>query len=245
MTKVIIEHDMHVVFSLADRISRACRRPHHRRRSSRRGPRQSQGAGSLSRRRTYLGGCPLMSAITMDSNFVATARPAERTAPHEAPFFAVKDIHAYYGESYIVQGVTFDIRHGEILALLGRNGAGKTSTLRTIARVDTPTLQQGEIWLEGQRHPQDEGVRGGPRRHPAGAGGPAHHPGAHGRGEPDHRAGRARPRLGTRPHLQPLPAPRRTAQAGGRHALGRRAADAGHRPGAGPRHQAAAARRAL
>jgi len=90
-----------------------------------------------------------MSAITMDSNFVATARPAERTAPHEAPFFAVKDIHAYYGESYIVQGVSFDIRHGEILALLGRNGAGKTSTLRTIARVDNPALQQGEIWLEG------------------------------------------------------------------------------------------------
>lgn len=90
-----------------------------------------------------------MSAITMDSNFVTAARPAERTAPHEAPFFAVKDIHAYYGESYIVQGVSFDIRHGEILALLGRNGAGKTSTLRAIARVDNPTLQQGEIWLEG------------------------------------------------------------------------------------------------
>jgi branched-chain amino acid transport system ATP-binding protein len=35
---------------------------------------------------------------------------------------------AYYGESYIVQGVNFDVREGEILALLGRNGAGKTST---------------------------------------------------------------------------------------------------------------------
>ena len=65
-------------------------------------------------------------------------------------FFSCSDIHSYYGESYIVQGVSFDIRKGEVLALLGRNGAGKTSTLRTIARVDNPQLMQGEIWLDGQ-----------------------------------------------------------------------------------------------
>ena len=65
------------------------------------------------------------------------------------PFFSVRDIHAYYGESYIVQGVSFDIRKGEVLSLLGRNGAGKTSTLRTLARVDNPTLKSGEIWLQG------------------------------------------------------------------------------------------------
>jgi len=91
-----------------------------------------------------------MSAITMDTAFVAAAKSVERTVPLDMPFFAVKDIHAYYGESYIVQGVSLDIRHGEILALLGRNGAGKTSTLRTIARVDNPSLKQGEIWLEGK-----------------------------------------------------------------------------------------------
>ncbi|WP_354038740.1 ABC transporter ATP-binding protein [Devosia sp. UYZn731] len=66
------------------------------------------------------------------------------------PFFSVRDVHAYYGESYIVQGVSLDIRQGEILALLGRNGAGKTSTLRAIARTDDPQLRQGEIWLDGQ-----------------------------------------------------------------------------------------------
>lgn len=64
-------------------------------------------------------------------------------------YFACKDIHSYYGESYIVQGVSFDINEGEILALLGRNGAGKTSTLRTIARIGDPELQKGEIWLAG------------------------------------------------------------------------------------------------
>ncbi len=84
---------------------------------------------------------------------VATTSPS---APPQTrvPFFACKDIHAYYGESYIVQGVSFDIQEGEILALLGRNGAGKTSTLRTIARMDSPALRRGEIWLGGKAlHP--------------------------------------------------------------------------------------------
>jgi branched-chain amino acid transport system ATP-binding protein len=67
-----------------------------------------------------------------------------------APYFRCRDLHAYYGDSYIVQGVSFEVRKGEILALLGRNGAGKTSTLRAIARLDAPALRQGEIWLDGK-----------------------------------------------------------------------------------------------
>ncbi len=63
-------------------------------------------------------------------------------------FFSCWDVHSYYGESYIVQGVSFDIREGEVVALLGRNGAGKTSTLRSIARVDSPQVTHGEIWLD-------------------------------------------------------------------------------------------------
>lgn len=66
------------------------------------------------------------------------------------PYFSVRDIHAYYDESYIVQGVSFDVNEKEILALLGRNGAGKTSTLRTIARASEPELRGGEIYLQGQ-----------------------------------------------------------------------------------------------
>lgn len=68
----------------------------------------------------------------------------------ETGFLRINDIHAYYGESYIVQGVSFELGRGEILALLGRNGAGKTSTLRTIARTDDPAIQQGNIWFDGQ-----------------------------------------------------------------------------------------------
>ncbi|MDR9437245.1 MAG: ABC transporter ATP-binding protein [Thiohalophilus sp.] len=65
-------------------------------------------------------------------------------------FFSCWNLHAYYGESYIVQGVSFDVREGEIVALLGRNGAGKTSTLRTIAQIGSPQLHHGEVWLDHQ-----------------------------------------------------------------------------------------------
>ncbi|MEX0303471.1 MAG: ABC transporter ATP-binding protein [Leisingera sp.] len=67
------------------------------------------------------------------------------TAP---AFLSVWDVHAYYGESYIVQGINFNVHEGEILALLGRNGAGKTSTLRSIARTGSPMVTRGEIWLD-------------------------------------------------------------------------------------------------
>lgn len=70
-----------------------------------------------------------------------------QTAP---AFLSVWDLHAYYGESYIVQGISFNVHEGEILALLGRNGAGKTTTLRSIARIGSPEVRHGEIWLDHQ-----------------------------------------------------------------------------------------------
>ena len=75
------------------------------------------------------------------------SRNHAETAP---AFLSVWDMHAYYGESYIVQGISFNVHEGEILALLGRNGAGKTSTLRSIARIGSPLVTQGEIWLDHQ-----------------------------------------------------------------------------------------------
>ncbi|MGB0748508.1 MAG: ABC transporter ATP-binding protein [Magnetospiraceae bacterium] len=79
---------------------------------------------------------------------MAPGKKPTMSAGGQRAFFQCWDVHAYYGESYIVQGVSFDIREGEIVALLGRNGAGKTSTLRALARVDDPALRHGEIWLD-------------------------------------------------------------------------------------------------
>ncbi len=77
------------------------------------------------------------------------SRHANKAATAPA-YFSAWDVHAYYGESYIVQGISFNVHEGEILALLGRNGAGKTSTLRALARIGSPLVTHGEIWLDHQ-----------------------------------------------------------------------------------------------
>lgn len=48
------------------------------------------------------------------------------------PLLTVKDLQAWYGESHVLHGATFDAHEGEVVALLGRNGAGKSTTLKSI-----------------------------------------------------------------------------------------------------------------
>jgi branched-chain amino acid transport system ATP-binding protein len=48
------------------------------------------------------------------------------------PLLVVRDLHAWYGDSHILHGVDFDVRPGEVVTLLGRNGSGKTTTLKSI-----------------------------------------------------------------------------------------------------------------
>ena len=59
----------------------------------------------------------------------------------------VDDIHGYYGKSHILQGVTFNVDAGEVVTLLGRNGAGKSTTLKTIVGVVQP--RQGKVLFQG------------------------------------------------------------------------------------------------
>jgi branched-chain amino acid transport system ATP-binding protein len=65
-----------------------------------------------------------------------------------APFFAVRDLNAWYGESHVLHGVAFDINPGEVVTLLGRNGAGKTTTLKSIMGV--VPRREGSIVFEGR-----------------------------------------------------------------------------------------------
>ena len=51
----------------------------------------------------------------------------------------VKEVHACYGKSHVLQGITLNVNEGETVTLLGRNGAGKSTTLKTIAGVVAPT----------------------------------------------------------------------------------------------------------
>jgi branched-chain amino acid transport system ATP-binding protein len=49
-----------------------------------------------------------------------------------APALEIRDLHAWYGESHVLHGISLDVHRGEVVTLLGRNGAGRTSTLRAI-----------------------------------------------------------------------------------------------------------------
>lgn len=69
-------------------------------------------------------------------------------AADSAPLLEVRDLHAYYGESHILHGASFSVNQGEVVTLLGRNGAGKTTSLRAImGMVDTRT---GSVKFRGQ-----------------------------------------------------------------------------------------------
>ena len=61
---------------------------------------------------------------------------------------SLRDVHSYISQHHILQGVTLDVRPGRPTVLLGRNGAGKSSTLRTIIGLNPVT--SGEIYLAGQ-----------------------------------------------------------------------------------------------
>jgi branched-chain amino acid transport system ATP-binding protein len=60
----------------------------------------------------------------------------------------VRDIHSYYGKSHILHGVSLDLKEGEMVCLLGRNGVGKSTTLKSIMGVVRP--QQGSIRFHDQ-----------------------------------------------------------------------------------------------
>ena len=59
----------------------------------------------------------------------------------------VDDVHTYYGESHILQGVSLEVGSGRVVALLGRNGAGKTTLIRSIMGFTPP--RRGRILFDG------------------------------------------------------------------------------------------------
>ncbi len=64
-----------------------------------------------------------------------------------APLLEVDDLHAYYGKSHILHGVTFRVAEGEIVSLLGRNGVGRSTTIKAIMG-DVPP--KGSIRFKGE-----------------------------------------------------------------------------------------------
>ena len=63
------------------------------------------------------------------------------------PLVLVEDVHTFYGKSHILRGVSLQVGPGEVVGLLGRNGVGKSTTLKTIMGLVQPS--QGKVRLNG------------------------------------------------------------------------------------------------
>ncbi len=66
----------------------------------------------------------------------------------EGPLIEARGLHTFYGESHILHGIDFKISAGETVGLLGRNGMGKTTLLRSLLGLTPP--RRGDVWIRGR-----------------------------------------------------------------------------------------------
>ncbi|HEX8012630.1 MAG TPA: branched-chain amino acid ABC transporter ATP-binding protein/permease [Casimicrobiaceae bacterium] len=133
MAILLVEHDMDRVFQLADRITAM----NEGRVIAEGGPADVRANAEL--QRVYLG----------DGAVRAAATKVERAEVVAAPIIEVDAINTFYGKSHVLHDVSFRVRENEVVALLGRNGAGKTSTFKSIMGLVRPAT--GRVLLDAER----------------------------------------------------------------------------------------------
>src|SRR5579871_2917134 len=105
-----------------------------------------------------------MANSNMANSNMAGATMAAAAAPSaaSAPVLSVQNLEAWYGESHILHGINFQVSPGEVVTLLGRNGAGKTSTLKSVMGIIGK--RTGSVSFDGKeiiRSPSDRIARMG------------------------------------------------------------------------------------
>jgi branched-chain amino acid transport system ATP-binding protein len=78
---------------------------------------------------------------------MAEAALKAREVQAAEPLLKVSDLHGWYGESHVLHGIEFDVKPGEVVTLLGRNGAGKSTTLKALMGI--LTKRKGSVVLDG------------------------------------------------------------------------------------------------
>jgi ABC-type branched-subunit amino acid transport system ATPase component len=133
MAILLVEHDMDRVFQLADRIT-----------AMNEGRVIAEGSpaevrANVELQRVYLG----------DGAVRAAAARIERAGVVAETIMTVDALNTFYGKSHVLHDVSFDVRENEVVALLGRNGAGKTSTFKSIMGLVRPAT--GRVLLGAER----------------------------------------------------------------------------------------------
>jgi ABC-type branched-subunit amino acid transport system ATPase component/ABC-type branched-subunit amino acid transport system permease subunit len=131
MAVLLVEHDIDRVFAIADKITVM-----NEGRVLVEGDAETV-RGNAEVQRVYIGG---------GGHIAAAAQRAEHTAG--AVLLALSGVNTFYGKSHILHDVSFSVQEKEVVALLGRNGAGKSSTFKSIMGIVAP--RSGSITLNGQ-----------------------------------------------------------------------------------------------
>ena len=71
----------------------------------------------------------------------------------QRPMVSLRDLRVSYGDREILHGISFDVRRGETMVILGGSGSGKSTLLRTLVGLERPSA--GEIWIEGKEYRGD------------------------------------------------------------------------------------------
>lgn len=66
----------------------------------------------------------------------------------DSPLLELENVHSYYGDSHILEGVDLEVHEGEVVALMGRNGVGKTTTIRSVLQLTQP--RDGAVRYRGE-----------------------------------------------------------------------------------------------
>ncbi len=127
---LLVEHDIDRVFQLADHVTVM-------------NDGQVLVDGTVEDARSS----PKVQEVYIGSGAHALAEKARPSAVKDTVLMTLDGVNTFYGKSHILRDVTFDVRQNEIVALLGRNGAGKSTVLKTITGIVPPA--SGTVSLDG------------------------------------------------------------------------------------------------
>jgi len=131
MAVILVEHDIDRVFAFADQITV-----------------MSEGKVLVHGSAEAVRSDPEVQRVYLGAGRKALVRATPKAAVAGAPVLQVEGINTYYGKSHILHDVALEVREGEAVALLGRNGAGKSSTIKSIMGIVPP--RSGRVRYQGE-----------------------------------------------------------------------------------------------
>jgi ABC-type branched-subunit amino acid transport system ATPase component len=131
MPVLLVEHDVDRVLKLADRVTV-----------------MNAGTVLIDDEPEAVRADQAVQDVYIGAGAVAIAARPRTSAATDDIVLDVRGLHVFYGKSHILNGVSFDLRRGEVLALLGRNGAGKSTLLKAL--IGVASVADGEIRLGGE-----------------------------------------------------------------------------------------------